>query len=406
MSDASSARATATAALTGLLLALTACATEPAPSPSPSASPIPAISAGAGEIAPTEPGPSVVEGAALARVDAREDWVTGLAAPWDIAWEPHGTPLISLRDQAKILRVDGATVTELTGAGADDLQSALYNAREAGLLGLALHPDDPTLLFAYVTRDSGNTVVRMEVSGDTLGPATVILSGIPKAHNHDGGRIRFGPDGYLYIATGDAANKPLAQDLDSLAGKILRVVADGGANDGEAAPGNPFGTRIWSWGHRNVQGLGWSPDGRMFASELGQNEQDELNQIVAGANYGWPTVEGLFGSPNGTELGATVEGLTYPVATWPTDQASPSGIAVTDEAIYMGALRGSRVWRIPLVGQGVGTPHVLLDDLGRIRAVSWGPDGALYVMTSNTDGNGGPRDGDDRIVRVTVEEVA
>ena len=403
MSRTPRARAAATAALTLMALALTGCVTTP--EPVPSATPIPAISAGDGATEPEEPGPAIIEGAALARVTDRQEWITGLVTPWDIAWEPGGTALVSLRDGAQILRIEGGTVTELTGPGADDLQSELFNEREAGLLGLALHPDEPTLLFAYVTRDSGNTVVRMEVSGDTLGPATVILSGIPKAPNHDGGRIRFGPDGFLYVATGDSEDRPLAQDLDSLAGKILRIVADGGASDGEAAPGNPFGTRIWSWGHRNVQGLGWSPDGRMFASELGQNAQDELNQIVAGANYGWPTVEGLIRSPSGTALGATVDGLTYPVATWPPSEASPSGIAVTDEAVYMGALRGSRVWRIPLVGPGVGTPHVLLDDLGRIRLVSWGKDGALYVMTSNTDVNGAPRDGDDRIVRIVVEEV-
>ncbi|MFN3867353.1 MAG: PQQ-dependent sugar dehydrogenase, partial [Demequina sp.] len=223
--------------------------------------------------------------------------------------------------------------------------------------------------------------------------------------NHDGGRIAFGPDGYLYIATGDAAQPDLAQDRSTLHGTILRVVADGpeGDEDGAPAPDNPFDDLVWSFGHRNVQGLGWAPDGTMLASEFGQVEADELNVIVPGANYGWPLVEGLIGAPDGTGLGDTVDGLTYPVAEWrPTAVSSPSGIAVTEEGAYVAALRGRAIYRVPFTTDGVGEPQVLVDDLGRVRAVAIGPDGALYALTNNTDGRGDPREGDDRIVRMEL----
>jgi glucose/arabinose dehydrogenase len=223
------------------------------------------------------------------------------------------------------------------------------------------------------------------------------------AANHNGGRLKFGPDGFLYVTTGDAANGELAQDRDSLAGKTLRIVADGSSADGSPAPENPFDTAVWSWGHRNVQGIAWVEDGRMYASEFGQGDVDELNLLVAGANYGWPTVEGLDRSPSGTQLGDTVDGLTYPVAEWrPTSSASPSGIAATREAIYIAGLRGEALFRVPLTASGVGAPEKLIDDVGRVRDVLVGPDGALYIATNNTDGRGTPRTGDDRIVRIEI----
>ena len=191
------------------------------------------------------------------------------------------------------------------------------------------------------------------------------------------------------MTTGDAGDRPSAQDPDSLNGKILRVTPDG-----DPAPGNPVdGSPVWSLGHRNVQGLGWSPDGRMFASEFGQDTWDELNVIEPGGNYGWPEVEGSSDDP----------AFVAPVATWATDRASPSGLAVTDEGVYLAALRGERLWRVPLTADGVGTPQALLDgQYGRLRAVAVAPDGSLWVMTNNTDGRGDPRPGDDRILRVVV----
>jgi glucose/arabinose dehydrogenase len=226
----------------------------------------------------------------------------------------------------------------------------------------------------------------MRLVGDRLTDVEVVLAGIPAGRNHNGGRLAFGPDGYLYVTTGDAGDTDHAQDLGSLGGKILRL-----SPDGEPAPGNPFGTAVWSYGHRNVQGLGWAQDGRLFASEFGQNELDELNLIEPGASYGWPLVEGWAGNPDHRD----------PVVTWATEEASPSGIAVTSDGIWVAALRGERLWHVPLTPDGVGAATAHLD-LGRLRAVVEAPRGGLWVLTGNTDGRGDPRAGDDRLAHVAL----
>jgi glucose/arabinose dehydrogenase len=213
-----------------------------------------------------------------------------------------------------------------------------------------------------------------------------VLTGIPKAGNHDGGRIAFGPDGLLYVGTGDAGRREAAQDRSSLGGKILRLTPDGAP-----APGNPFpGSPVYSLGHRNVQGLTWDGQGRLWAAEFGQDTWDELNRITPGANYGWPVVEGRAGR----------EGYTDPVAQWKPAEASPSGIAHADGAIWLAALRGSRLWRVPVDG---GSPSSYLDGAhGRLRTVLAEPDGTLLLTTSNTDGRGEVRPGDDHVYRVAV----
>ncbi|WP_236683051.1 PQQ-dependent sugar dehydrogenase [Demequina globuliformis] len=336
------------------------------------------------------------------------DAATGLPAPWDAEVAPDGTVWVSLRDTGEIARVEAGEVTTLAGPGADALAATVEAAGEAGLLGLALLPSDPRVLYAYVTRADGNAVVRMALEDDALGAPVDVLTGIPKAANHDGGRIAFGPDGYLYVATGDAGQPELAQDPSSLAGKVLRLQADGTDADGAPAPDNPWGTLVWSMGHRNVQGLAWLPDGTMVASEFGQSDADELNVIVPGANYGWPHVEGLVGAPEGTELGATVSGFTYPVAQWsPTSTASPSGIAASAAGVFVAALRGEAVFWVPLDGSaasGFAEPQTLLDGVGRVRDVSHSARGELLVLTNNTDGRGDPNDGDDRLLRVELTQ--
>ena len=347
----------------------------------------------------------VLQGAPNAEVTSRLLIAENLSVPWDMAWTPDGTMYVTMRDEARIWELKDNVASYLTGPGADWLKANVYTTGEAGLLGIAISPTNPNLFYLYATTDSGNVVLRATRFGDILGKPTVILDGIQKNTYHDAGRIRFGPDGYLYVPTGDAGDKTLPQNLASLNGKILRVVADGTDADGTAAPGNPFGTRVWTYGHRNVEGLGWAADGRMFASELGQNIEDELNLIEPGNNYGWPIIEAMIGAPAGTAPGATVGGFTYPLTWWPTSEASPSGITITDEAIYMAALRGQRIWRIPLTPTGIGTPTVLLNDLGRVRLVRQGPDGYLYVLTSNTDGRGTPVANDDRIVRLVVRQL-
>jgi glucose/arabinose dehydrogenase len=320
------------------------------------------------------------------------DVVTGLDVPWSLAPLPDGSALVSLRDQHRILRIrsDGSK-TALIGTGPDGSIPDVVPGNEGGLLGLAVSRafSKDGRVYAYCTRESDNAVVVMTLTGDSLSAPRAIVTGIPKASNHNGGRIKFGPDGYLYVATGDATTRGDSQNPALLNGKILRVTTEGAP-----APGNPFGTRVWSYGHRNVQGLGWAPDGTMYASEFGQNTWDELNRITPGANYGWPVVEGKGGGA----------GFTDPLVVWPTSEASPSGIAVTADAVYLAALRGQRLWRVPLEASGrVGEPRAFFTQTyGRLRDVVLAPGGkALWVLTNNTF-RGTPKPGDDRVLEVPL----
>ncbi|WP_084104426.1 sorbosone dehydrogenase family protein [Demequina sp. NBRC 110056] len=398
------ARLSALAAASALALASCSADAPAESSPTATSDTQPGVTAGPGGAAPSASAPGVTTPVTTVTVAGTSDIATGLAAPWEAVFAPDGSALVSERDAGRILRIDGDSATPLEGPGAEALASAVDATGEAGLLGLALLPDDPNVLYAYLTRGDGNAVVRMSLDGDTLSEPVDVVAGIPKARNHDGGRIAFGPDGFLYVATGDAAQPDLAQDQGSLAGKILRVVADGSDSDGSAAPGNPFGDGVWSYGHRNVQGLAWLPDGTMVASEFGQSDADELNVIEPGANYGWPVVEGLIGAPDGTALGATVDGLTYPVAEWrPTSASSPSGIAATEAGVFVASLRGEALHWVSYVDGVFGEPEAIIDDLGRVRAAVVDGDGALHVLTNNTDGRGSPGDGDDRLVRVDLD---
>lgn len=314
---------------------------------------------------------------------------SGLAVPWGIAFLPDGSAIVTERDSRRVLRLtprDGgeAEVTEL-----GEIEEAAPEV-EAGLLGVAVSPEfaqDGTL-FVYATTAEDNTVFKVSLDGNDLGEPTPILTGIPKGVIHDGGRLAFGPDGFLYVSTGETGDPSLAQDPDSLAGKILRITADG-----DPAPGNPDpGSPVWSLGHRNVQGLAFDETGQLWASEFGDQTFDELNRVTRGANYGWPEVEGRGGEPE----------FVDPVLTWSTEDASPSGLAFADGTLWMAALRGQRLWQIPLTGDTTGTPVGLFTgDFGRIRTVVTTPDGDLWVATSNRDGRGSPADADDRILVVS-----
>ena len=334
------------------------------------------------------PGATAPSGSATgSAAPATETIATGLPVPWGLAFLPDGTALVTLRDQAEVLHVAEGAKTVSVG-----LVPGVDPAGEGGLLGIAVSPTfaSDRAVFVYLTSGDDNRVIRMTFDGAVLRPGPVIVEGIPKAGNHNGGRLAFGPDGYLYITTGDAGQGDAAQDKGSLGGKILRVTALGAP-----APGNPFpGSRVWSLGHRNVQGMAWDKAGTMYASEFGQNTWDELNRIEPGRNYGWPDVEGT----------GNRSGFVGPVIQWPTADASPSGIAVgTDAAVYMAALRGESLWRIPLDGKGkVGAPERLLQGRHRrLRTVVSAPDGRLWLVTSNTF-RGNPRPGDDRIVALRL----
>jgi glucose/arabinose dehydrogenase len=309
---------------------------------------------------------------------------TGLQVPWGVAFLPGGDALVSERTTARILRVPAA------GGPAQEVMRVPgvdTNAGEGGLLGLAVSPTyaRDQLVYAYFTSAQDNRIVRFRLGA---APAP-ILTGLDRNAIHDGGRIAFGPDGMLYVGTGDAGNSAVAQDPESLNGKILRLRPDGGV-----PADNPFrGSPVWSVGHRNVQGLAWDDDGRLWQAELGQDTFDEINLIRPGRNYGWPRVEGD-GSTSGGRF-------TNPLVTWSTAESSPSGAAVANGALYVGALRGMRLWRVPLDGARPGEPEALLDDrYGRLRTVVTAPDGALWVTTSNRDGRGSPASEDDRIIRV------
>lgn len=315
---------------------------------------------------------------------------SGLDAPWSIAF--HGeTALVSERDSARIVEI-----TATGGAREVGRIGGVRAGGEGGLLGIAVHEDQ---LYTYLTADAGdggapeNRIERRDLLGDpgafSLGDAETVIDGIPAAGNHNGGRIAFGPDGMLYATTGDAGDRESAQDPDALSGKILRLTPEGAVPDDNPIPGSA----VYTLGHRNPQGIAWAEDGTMYASEFGQDTWDELNVIVAGENYGWPTVEGI----------ADREGFVDPVQQWSPSTASPSGIAVAADEIVIANLRGERLRIVPLAD--TGTAFELhggeqRGEYGRLRDAVAAPDGSVWVLTNNTDGRGDPRDGDDRILRV------
>lgn len=399
-------RPAALAVAAALTLTLAACSDDDTPStPQATATATDGSEDGAD---PADPTDEATDGPSDGALDPRDPVVetvtatlgtplaTGLEAPWGLAQLPDGDWLVTERDTraVKVVPADGSATTTLTGPGAQALVDETTGTGEGGLLGVALSPtfDEDNLVFFYRTAEEGNEVLSGTLDGTTLGELTAVLSGIPAASTHDGGRIAFGPDGMLYVATGDSGSTILAQHPDSLGGKILRIAPDGTIPRDNPVPGSP----VWTLGHRNVQGLGWADDGRMLASELGQDDLDELNLVVSGGNYGWPAVEG----PGGTS-----QGFVDPLVSWSTDTASPSGLAVTGEGVYVAALQGEALLRVPLAPDGVGDPQTLLaGDLGRLRAVAVGADGDLYVLTNTTDGRGEPREGDDRLVPVIISE--
>ncbi|MGM0398920.1 MAG: PQQ-dependent sugar dehydrogenase [Halobacteriota archaeon] len=335
-----------------------------------------------------------------------ETVATDLVVPWDFDFDGEG----------------GLYVTERPGRiGRVDLESGAYtrlatvsdtaHVGEGGLLGIALHPDfpDPSDCYVYQTyRDDElqNRILRYRIVGETANRVDTVLDGIPGARIHDGGRLAFGPDDYLYATSGDASVPENAQDPESLAGKIHRI-----GQAGSIPEDNPFPRRpVWSLGHRNPEGLAWHPEtSAMYAIEHGPSGGDEVNRITAGANYGWPAVTG---DSDDSEFEPPV--LTSGPGTW-----APSGGTFYD---------GDRVaeWRGDLLfatlgfspGDGRRSLHrvrfgddgrtvveherYLENEFGRLRAVGVGPDDAIYVSTSNRDGRGDPVDTDDRILRIVL----
>lgn len=346
-------------------------ATRAIPEPSRSTEPLPSITASGApqsELAP--------QGEPIAVT-------TGLVTPWAIAFD-GATGLVSERDTGNILEITGDTTRVVARI------SGVVHQGESGLLGITV--DDQRRLYVYSTGNDGNRIQRFALTGTpgsfALGDGETILDGIPAASYHDGGRIAFGPDGMLYATTGDAGQRDAAQDLDSLGGKILRMTPDGGVPADNPVPDS----LVYSYGHRNPQGIAWAEDGTMFAAEFGQDTWDELNIITPGGNYGWPTVEGIAGDTD----------FIDPVQQWSPDDASPSGIAISGATVFIANLRGQTLRTVPVADPSTSTDYYS-GTYGRIRHVTEAPDGQLWFLTSNTDGYGsGPRDGDDRLLSVPL----
>jgi glucose/arabinose dehydrogenase len=308
--------------------------------------------------------------------------VTPIAAdtdvPWGLAFLPDGSALVNERDTHDVVRVttDGQKTTVGTVPGVVNTDG------EGGLLGLAVSPcfDTDHWVYIFHTTATDNRIVRIRYQNGSLDLASeqVLLSGIARNKFHDGGRLRFGPDGKLYASTGDAQNGANARNLNSLNGKILRLNPDG------SVPwDNPFpGKYVWSYGHRNVEGLAFDSRGRLWEAELGNSIMDELNLIRKGGDYGWPACEGTAGSCDDPTFIA-------PVQTWPVAAASPSGLAIVDNTLYMAALRGTQLWRMRITGNTTADPAAYFTGTyGRLRTVEPSPDGGLWLATSN----GGDKD--------------
>ncbi len=349
---------------------------SPSPTPTPSASPAPSRK-------PTPSGPPDPDVAGTVADD--------LDVPWGMAFFANGDALVSERDRARLLRV--TPEGRVTRLGEVSGVAPATGIGEGGLLGVALAPGDEDTVFAYLTSASDNRVVRLSIRGGRVGKPKALLTGIPTSAHHHGGRLLFAPDGTLFVSVGDAEDSALAQQRGSLAGKILRL-----RTDGRAASGNPYGNRTWSYGHRNVEGLAFDAQGRLWATEFGDKRADELNRIVKGRNYGWPEVEGRSSS------GGSSDDYTGPRATWsPTSSCSPAGLAITRSTAFVGALQGQCLFSVALDGTDAARPKArFARDHGRIRNVAVAKDGSLWMTTSNTDGRRTPGKDDDKILRVTL----
>ncbi len=344
-----------------------------------------------------------------------EAWVTGLEAPWSLVFLPDGRALVSERPgrirliQNGHLEKSPYAVFETTrgASGAGDLFLNLFARGEGGLMGLAVHPKFPTEPYIYAmytwrgVRGVRNRIIRLVDRGTHGVFDKIVLGGVPGALFHNGGRIAFGPDGMLYATTGEIFEMHMAQDLKAFGGKVLRIDPGGGIPSDNPFPNSP----VWSYGHRNPQGLAWHPEtGALYQSEHGPSGEvgfgahDEINIIEEGRNYGWPRIVGAPGRAPYVD----------PIAMWPNTSVPPAGMTFHKGALYVATLRSEALIRLRIEGRRVLSIERLFagDEydgvLGRLRDAVDGPDGHLYVLTSNRDGRGSPRPGDDKILRMTV----
>jgi len=332
---------------------------------------------------------SINEGKKIEDIADKVYLLDNLKAPWDIAFlnqtdylvtERSGNLKIVFKENVKTFKIDD-----------------VYAVGEGGLLGVAIHPNfeknNYFYLYQTVRTNQGieNRIDRYILKDKNIKKDKVILSGIPGAFTHNGGRIAFGPDNYLYITTGDAQKTQLSQDKNSLAGKILRITAEGGTPED-----NPFNNFVYSYGHRNPQGLAWDDDGNLWATEHGSSANDELNLIEKGQNYGWPEITGA----------QTKEGMRSPVITSGPDETwAPSGLVFVENKLFFAGLRGQALFEVEFTGKKATLKKAhFLRELGRLRQVVE-KNGYLYILTSNTDGRGVPQENDDKIIKIKTESI-
>ena len=320
----------------------------------------------------------------------------GLQLPWELAFAPDGR--IFFTERPGFLRViEGGKVRE---APLLELPSA--GLGEGGLLGLVLDPNfaGNGTAYVYQTYRNGDAVkirvLRLSIGLDAAKVESTLIDDIPGSSTHNGGRMKFGPDGFLYITTGDAAKRELAQQKDSLAGKILRLAPDGSVPGDNPFPGSP----VYSLGHRNPQGLAWQPDtGALFSSEHGQSAHDELNVITPGSNYGWPLIQG---DETDTQDGVP---LLAPLAHSGSETWAPSGMAFITQGPWKGrllvaALSGQQLLQVMPESSklSASVSSLYKKEWGRLRNVAEAPDGTLYILVGNQDGRGSPKENDDKLI--------
>ncbi|MEH1163834.1 lectin [Micromonospora sp. CPCC 205539] len=313
--------------------------------------------------------------------------------PWGLVTLPDGTVLYNRRDAHDIIHLNPTTGAKTTVGTVPNVQST---DGEGGLLGLAISSSYSSDRWLYImhTSPNDNRIVRIRLENDRLNTGTeqVLVSGIRRNKFHDGGRLRFGPDGKLYASTGDAQNGNYAQDTSALEGKVLRLNPDG-----SVPSDNPFGNYVWSYGHRNPQGLAFDAQGRLWEQEFGNSIMDETNLITRGGNYGWPACEGTSGA-------CGTAGFIAPVRTYPTADGSCSGITIVRGVLYVACARGARLYRAVISGSGLTNVQTYFSGTyGRLRTVEPAPDGGLWLTTTNLgDKDSTPNNSDERVLHVTL----
>jgi glucose/arabinose dehydrogenase len=364
------------------VLALSACAFGP-PDPDEAGEPPNLPAPSAASAAPGDDGDQEIAATVLAK---------GLAVPSGIAFLPDGTALVTERDTARILQVGPQTDKDTLKVTPATQVAEVEASGDGGLMGIAVSPKYQTdkTVYVYYSTAKDNRVAKMQLGGKV----TPILTGIPKSAKDNGGALAFGPDGDLYVGTGDGTpTGTQAPDQKSLGGKILRMTPDG-----KPAAGNPVKTSlIWSSGHRNVQGIAWDSSKRMYASDSDQKVSGELNLIEKGRNYGWPAADGPGSDPR----------LTDPLASWPIADSSCAGVAVLERMVATACLLGKRIWLLTTTGNGtpLGQPQpAVVGEYGRLRALVTAPDGSLWVSTSTQEPGGDPGPDDDRLIRLVFSD--